>query len=162
MQSEEKYTLCVAALRDFVHAAGFSDVVLGLSGGMDSSLAALMCVDAFGVDHVHGALLPGPYSSESSVADALALAASLGMATHTISIEEPFAAFADALAGACGGELTGLAAENTQARCRMVCLMALSNTHGWLLINTSNKSEAMMGYSTLYGDTAGAFAPLGG
>ncbi|MEG0217658.1 MAG: NAD(+) synthase [Raoultibacter sp.] len=162
MQSEEKYTLCVAALRDFVHAAGFSDVVLGLSGGMDSSLAALMCVDAFGADHTHGALLPGPYSSESSVADALALAATLGMTTHTISIEEPFAAFAGALAGACGGELTGLAAENTQARCRMVCLMALSNTHGWLLINTSNKSEAMMGYSTLYGDTAGAFAPLGG
>ncbi|MEG0070807.1 MAG: NAD(+) synthase [Raoultibacter sp.] len=162
MQPEEKYLLSVDALREFVCAAGFSDVVIGLSGGMDSSLVAVMCVDAFGADHVHGVLLPGPYSSESSLTDALDLASVLGVATQTISITQPFRAFAGVLSAACEGSLAGLAAENTQARCRMVCLMALSNTHGWLLINTSNKSEAMMGYSTLYGDTAGAFAPLGG
>ena len=162
MLPEIKYTLCVDALYDFVRAAGFSDVVIGLSGGMDSSLVAVMCVDAFGADHVHGVLLPGPYSSESSVTDALDLATALGVATQTISITQPFDAFAHVLAKGCAGALSGLAAENTQARCRMVCLMALSNTHGWMLVNTSNKSEAMMGYSTLYGDTAGAFAPLGG
>ncbi|MEG2006269.1 MAG: NAD(+) synthase [Raoultibacter sp.] len=162
MLPEVKYTLCVESLHDFVCAAGFFDVVIGLSGGMDSSLVAVMCVDAFGADHVHGVLLPGPYSSESSVTDALDLAAALGIATQTISITQPFDAFAHVLAKGCAGVLDGLAAENTQARCRMVCLMALSNTHGWMLVNTSNKSEAMMGYSTLYGDTAGAFAPLGG
>ncbi|MEG2864260.1 MAG: NAD(+) synthase [Eggerthellaceae bacterium] len=162
METEEKYTLCVDALQGFLFSTGFSDVVIGLSGGMDSSLVAVMCVDAFGADHVHGALLPGPYSSEESLVDALELADALGIATQTISITAPFDAFACALAEACGGSLEGLAAENTQARCRMVCLMALSNTHGWMLINTSNKSEAMMGYSTLYGDTAGAFAPIGG
>lgn len=121
-----------------------------------------MCVDAFGADRVHGVLLPGPYSSGHSVSDAQELAGNLGIETQIISIIEPFEAFERVLAQACGGGLAGLAAENTQARCRMVCLMALSNAHGWMLVNTGNKSEAMMGYSTLYGDTAGAFAPMGG
>ena len=94
--------------------------------------------------------------------DAEALALALGISNITVPICEPFEAFEAVLARACGGALTGLAAENTQARCRMVCLMALSNAHGWLMLNTGNKSEAAMGYSTLYGDTAGAFAPLGG
>ena len=107
-----------------------------------------MCVDAFGADHVHGVLLPGPYSSGHSCDDALELAQNLGVATETVSICEPFQAFENVLAFACGGELSGLAAENTQARCRMVCLMALSNTYGWMLVNTGNKSEACMGYST--------------
>ena len=162
MEPLEMYDACTAALGDFVRGAGFSDVVIGLSGGMDSSLVAAMAVDALGAASVHGVLLPGPYSSESSIDDAEALAANLGIEARTISICEPFEAFESVLARACGGELSGLAAENTQARCRMVCLMALSNTHGWLMLNTGNKSEACMGYSTLYGDAAGAFAPLGG
>ena len=156
------YDACTAALGDFVRGAGFTDVVIGLSGGMDSSLVAVMAVDALGADSVHGVMLPGPYSSESSLTDARALAANLGIAADTVSICEPFEAFESVLARACGGALSGLAAENTQARCRMVCLMALSNARGWLMLNTGNKSEACMGYSTLYGDTAGAFAPLGG
>lgn len=162
MEPLAMYDACTEALADFVREAGFSDVLIGLSGGMDSSLVAVMAHDALGAEHVHGVMLPGPYSSESSIDDAEALAANLGIAVRTVSICEPFEAFEAVLARACGGALAGLAAENTQARCRMVCLMALSNTYGWLLLNTGNKSEACMGYSTLYGDTAGAFAPLGG
>lgn len=162
MDASRKYAACTDALREYARNAGFTDVLIGLSGGIDSSLVAAMCVDAFGASHVHGVLLPGPYSSEHSVTDAEALARNLGIQTRTISIKAPYEAFADVLADACGGALEGLAAENTQARCRMVCLMALSNAHGWMLVNTGNRSEAMMGYSTLYGDTAGAFAPIGG
>ena len=162
MEPLEMYDACTAALGSFLRDAGFSEVVIGLSGGMDSSLVAVMAADALGAAHVHGVMLPGPYSSESSIDDAEALAANLGIEVRTVSICEPFEAFESVLARACGGALSGLAAENTQARCRMVCLMALSNAHGWLMLNTGNKSEACMGYSTLYGDTAGAFAPLGG
>lgn len=162
MQAGEKYRICERALKEYVDEAGFTDVVIGVSGGIDSAVIAALCVDAFGSDRVHGVLLPGPYSSEHSVTDALELCANLGIESITLPIDEPFRAFENVLGQACGGELAGLAAENTQARCRMVCLMALSNAHGWLLVNTGNKSEAMMGYSTLYGDTAGAFAPFGG
>lgn len=162
MEPREKYAACVEATRAFVQGAGFTDVVIGLSGGMDSSLVAVMAVDALGAGHVHGVLMPGPYSSESSVDDAEALVANLGIDGRTVPICEPFEAFESVLARACGGELAGLAAENTQARCRMTCLMALSNAWGWMMLNTGNKSESYMGYSTLYGDTAGAFAPLGG
>lgn len=162
MRTEDRYRACVDALKGYADNAGFTDVVIGLSGGIDSSLVAVMSVDAFGAEHVHGVMLPGPYSTEHSIDDAQELADALDIEVRTISICEPFEAFEHVLARACGGELTGLPAENTQARCRTVCLMALSNQYGWMLVNTGNKSEAMMGYSTLYGDTAGAFAPLGG
>ncbi len=162
MQPCDMYRICTDELRDFVTGAGFADVVIGLSGGIDSSVVAVMAVDALGAGHVHGVLLPGPYSSEHSIVDAEELARNVRIDVRTVSICEPYEAFERVLARACGGELSGLAAENTQARCRMVCLMALSNAYGWMLVNTGNKSEAMMGYSTLYGDTAGAFAPLGG
>lgn len=162
MQIEDMYNTCVEALKDYAEGAGFTDMVIGLSGGIDSSLVATMCVDAFGAEHVHGVLLPGPYSSDHSLDDAKALSANLGIESQVISICEPFEAFETVLAKPCGGELAGVTAENTQARCRTVILMALSNRYNWMLVNTGNKSEAMMGYSTLYGDTAGAFAPLGG
>lgn len=162
MLAREKYRVCVQSLADFAENAGFTDVVIGLSGGMDSSLVAAMSVDAFGAEHVHGVLLPGPYSSSGSVDDALVLAENLGIETQTVSICEPYEAFEKTMARACGGALSGTASENTQARCRMVVLMGISNAHGWMLVNTGNKSEAQMGYSTLYGDTAGAFAPIGG
>ncbi|MDO4442860.1 MAG: NAD(+) synthase [Slackia sp.] len=161
MDRAEKYRACVEGLAKFARGIGMSDVVIGLSGGIDSSLAACMCVDAFGADHVHGYMLPGPYSSEHSLVDAQELALNLGMRAERISIDKPFSAFVDVLGEHCI-MARGLAAENTQARCRMVVLMALSNAHGWMMVNTGNKSEAMMGYSTLYGDTAGAFAPIGG
>ena len=151
----------VLQLREFVHGIGFTDCVVGLSGGIDSAVTAALAVEALGAEHVHGVLLPGPYSSDHSVEDAEELAANLGIEAVVAPITAPYEAFASVLAEACGGQLGGLAAENTQARCRMVCLMALSNAHGWLLLNTGNKSEAYMGYSTLYGDTAGAVAPLG-
>lgn len=161
MTAQTTYDACVDALREFVGNAGFSDVVIGLSGGMDSTLVACMAVDALGADHVHGVMLPGPYSSQSSIDDAQELADGLGIKAQSVSILRPFEAFESILKKPCGGTFTGLAAENTQARCRMVCLMALSNAHGWMLLNTGNKSEGLMGYATLYGDMAGAFAPIG-
>lgn len=163
MNAASQYEICLSALRDYAQGAGFTDVVIGLSGGIDSSVVATISVDAFGAEHVHGVLMPGPYSTEHSVDDAFDLASRLGIETRTVSIVKPYEAFEDALAEACkGGELAGSASENTQARCRMVVLMAISNSCGWMLVNTGNKSEACMGYSTLYGDTAGAFAPIGG
>ena len=161
MHIGEKYGACVDGLASFAHGVRMSDAVIGLSGGIDSSLVACMCVDVFGADHVHVYMLPGPYSSEHSLVDAQELAFNLGMRAERISIDKPFEAFVDVLGDHCI-MARGPAAENTQARCRMVVLMALSNAHGWMMVNTGNKSEAMMGYSTLYGDTAGAFAPIGG
>ncbi|MBO4365083.1 MAG: NAD(+) synthase, partial [Eggerthellaceae bacterium] len=158
----EKYQVCVDALAEYAGNAGFTDCIIGLSGGMDSALVAVMCAVAFGPEHVHGVLMPGPYSTSHSVDDAQEEADNLGIRTQVISILEPYEAFERVLAKPCGGKLDGLAGENTQARCRMVVLMALSNHYGWMLVNTGNRSEAMMGYSTLYGDTAGAFAPIGG
>lgn len=156
------YKEIVRATKEFVHSAGFEDVVIGLSGGIDSSLVATIAVDALGPSHVHGIMMPGPYSSESSLTDARQLADNLGISTAKVSIEEPYAAFAHVLSPALGGALTGVTSENIQARCRMICIMAMSNSKDWMMLNTGNKSEAAMGYSTLYGDTAGAFAPIGG
>ena len=158
----EMYDACVRALAEFVKDAGFKEVVIGLSGGIDSTLVAVMAVDALGASNVHGVLLPGPFSSADSVEDALELAGNLGISTYTMPIGDAYLAFAEGFEAAVGKPLEGLASENTQARCRMVYIMALSNSEGWMMLNTGNKSEAAMGYSTLYGDTAGAFAPIGG
>lgn len=162
MDSQVKYLVCVADLKSFVEQANATDVVIGLSGGIDSSLVAAMAVDALGPEHVHGVLLPGPFSTEHASADALALAGNLGIDTVTLSITPAYEAFSAELADACGEAFAGTASQNIQARCRMICLMALSNAHGWLLLNTGNKSEASMGYATMYGDMAGAYAPIGG
>lgn len=162
MRASDMYEACADALRAYAEGAGFTDMVVGLSGGIDSSVIATLCVDVFGPDHVHGVMLPGPYSTEHSLDDALDLANNLGIRTNTISICEPFEAFEAVFRRSGCGKLAGTAAENTQARCRTVILMALSNANNWMLVNTGNRSEAMMGYSTLYGDTAGAFAPIGG
>lgn len=160
--STEMYHACVSSLTRFVSDTGFTEVVIGLSGGIDSSLVAVMAVDALGAEKVHGVLLPGPYSSADSVEDALELAENLRINTCTMPIGDAYSAFASGFEAAIGKPLAGLASENTQARCRMVYIMALSNSEGWMMLNTGNKSEAAMGYSTLYGDTAGAFAPIGG
>lgn len=160
--SKAIYEFCVSELKAFVHTAGFSDVVIGLSGGIDSSLVATMAKDAFGSDHVHGILLPGPYSSDHSINDAIDLANNLEISYVTIPISEAYDAFSQTFNDAYNLPLVGLASENTQARCRMIFIMAASNAFGWMMLNTGNKSEAAMGYSTLYGDTAGAFSPIGG
>ena len=162
MNPEQQYTACVAGLKEFVEGIGGRGVVLGLSGGIDSSLVACMCVDAFGAENVHGYMLPGPYSTEHSLVDAQELARNLGIRAERVSIAEAYRVFESQLSNLCPSFDRSTAGENTQARCRMIVLMALANFYGWTMVNTGNKSEAMMGYSTLYGDTAGAYAPIGG
>ena len=150
-------SLCV---RDYVRKSGFSDVIVGLSGGIDSSVVAALAVDALGAEHVLGVLMPGPYSSESSVTDAAELARAFGIETRTVPIAPMYEAACGLYSQALGGEFAGVARENLQARLRGTTLMSLANARGALVLNTGNKSEAGMGYSTLYGDTVGALAPL--
>jgi NAD+ synthase (glutamine-hydrolysing) len=146
---------------DYVRKNGFSDVVVGLSGGIDSAVTAALACDALGSDHVHGVLMPGQFSSENSLTDAREQAALLGMSILEIPIEDAVRAFDTLSVAAIGNSGSALAQQNIQARIRTLILMHLSNTFGWLMLNTGNKSERAMGYSTLYGDTAGAFSPLG-
>ncbi len=147
-------------LRDYVAKNGFEEVVVGLSGGIDSALTAALCVDALGADRVHCISMPSRFSSEGTRSDARRTAESLGCAFREIPIEPAVLAFHDALDAEIAGGLAGLAAENVQARVRGVLLMALSNTYGWLVVSTGNKSELAVGYSTLYGDMVGGFALL--
>jgi NAD+ synthase (glutamine-hydrolysing) len=146
-------------LRDYVSKNGFDDVVVGVSGGIDSAVTAALCADALGPDRVHCISMPSRFSSEGTRADARRLAEGLGCDFHEIAIEGVVDAFHDSVATPTGG-LEGLAAENLQARVRGVLLMALSNTHGWLVVSTGNKSELAVGYSTLYGDMVGGFSLL--
>lgn len=159
--SDVTWAYLMGAVRDYVHKNGFTDVVVGLSGGIDSAVVAALAADALGAAHVHPVLMPGPYSSEGSVRDAEKLADNFKMEAVTLPITGAVTCLHEVLGEACGGAVEGLAAENLQARVRTVYLMTLSNAHGWMLLNTGNKSEAAMGFSTLYGDTAGAYAPLG-
>ena len=145
---------------DYVTKNHFTDVVIGLSGGIDSSVVAALAVDALGAGHVTGVLMPSRYSSDHSVSDAEELAANLGIRTLTVPIESVHASFLDLLAEPFAGSEPGLAGENLQARIRGTILMTLSNKFNWLVLTTGNKSEMATGYSTLYGDMAGGFAPL--
>ena len=154
----QRWGALVLATRDYVRKSGFSDVALGLSGGIDSSLTAAAAADALGPEHVHGVLMPSRYSSPHSVTDAEKVAANLGIDARTVPIEAAHRAFEDMLGGPDrAGSLTD---QNLQSRIRGMVLMALANENGWLVLTTGNKSEAAVGYSTLYGDTAGAFAVL--
>lgn len=155
----EVYRALVVGLRDYVAKNGFASVVLGISGGIDSALAATIAVDALGPDRVHGVLMPSAYSSGHSVTDAEELAERQGFAARTVPIAPVVEAFEQATADA-DAALTGVAAENLQARVRGTLLMALSNQEGHLVLAAGNKSEAATGYSTLYGDSAGGFAPI--
>lgn len=158
----ERWQALQLGTRDFVKKNGFSDVCIGLSGGIDSALTAAIASDALGADHVHGVLLPSRYSSEHSVADAKALAANLGISTQTLPIEPAHQALIEILENdsGCSGQLGDLTDQNLQARIRGLLLMALANEYGWLVLATGNKSELAVGYSTLYGDTVGAFAVI--
>jgi len=157
---DEQYEALVLATRDYVHKNGFTDVGIGLSGGIDSSLVAVIAADALGADHVHGVLMPSRYSSDHSLADAEALCQNLGIDHRVIPVEPGHQAFLDMLAPSFDGMSPDLAEENVQSRIRGTLLMALSNKFGWLILTTGNKSESAVGYSTLYGDTAGAYAVI--
>ena len=144
----------VLGVRDYVQKNGFKSVVLGLSGGIDSSVCASIAVDAIGAENVFGVSLPSKYSSDHSLSDAATLAENTGLMYSTEAIEPYVEQFVSKLA------LQGLAAENLQARVRALILMAKSNTDGHLLLSTGNKTELAVGYSTIYGDAAGGYAPI--
>ena len=156
----EVHEALVLGTRDYVRKNGFTDVVIGLSGGVDSSLVAAIAVDALGAGHVHGVLMPSRYSSAGSVSDAEALVANLGIEARTIGIEPIHAAVLGQLAPSLEGREEDLTEENVQARVRGLLLMALSNKFGWMVLATGNKSEMAAGFSTLYGDLAGGFAVI--
>jgi NAD+ synthase (glutamine-hydrolysing) len=145
-------------LRDYVEKNSFADVVLGVSGGIDSAVTAALAAEALGRERVHCVSMPSRYSSEGTRTDARRLAESLGCDFREISIEPMFVAYTDALREQFSGRPTDLTEENLQARIRGTLLMALSNKFGWLVVATGNKSELSVGYSTLYGDLAGGFA----
>jgi NAD+ synthase (glutamine-hydrolysing) len=147
-------------LRDYVEKNGFGDVVVGISGGIDSALTAALCVEALGADRVHAVSMPSRYSSGETQDDARLVSERLGIDFREIAIEPVVGAFDAALAPSFAGRAADLAEENLQARIRGTLLMALSNKLGWLVISTGNKSEMAVGYATLYGDMAGGFALL--
>ena len=149
------YRAMMVALRDYVERNGFPGVILGLSGGIDSALSAAIAVDALGASKVWGVMLPSKYTSDESLEDASECARLLGCRHDVISIVPGVDALDEMLP-----QLTGLAAENVQARLRMVTLMALSNAGGQMLLTTGNKSEMSVGYATLYGDMAGGYSVL--
>ena len=157
---EEVYEALVLGTGDYARKNGFTDAVIGLSGGVDSSLVAAVAVDALGPDHVHGVCMPSRFSSEGSLSDAKLLADALGIEARTIAIEPAHAAFIEMLGPSFAGVEEDLTEENIQARVRGTTLMALSNKFGWLVLATGNKSEMAAGFSTLYGDLAGGFAVI--
>ncbi|MEM7095196.1 MAG: NAD+ synthase [Actinomycetota bacterium] len=157
---EELWGALVLATRDYVHNNGFTDICFGLSGGIDSTLVAVVAAEALGPEHVHAVLMPSRYSSDHSVSDAEKLSINLGIDHRTIAIEPGHSAFLDMLAPSFAGLEANVTEENLQSRVRGVLLMALANKFGWLVLTTGNKSETAVGYSTLYGDTAGAYAVI--
>jgi NAD+ synthase (glutamine-hydrolysing) len=159
-EEAEIYAALMLGLRDYVEKNGFSHVVLGLSGGIDSALVACLAADALGAGRVSAAIMPSPYSSSATQNDARALANALGVRTHELEIEPVMDAYIEALRSELAGREADLTEENLQARIRGNLLMALSNKFGWLVLTTGNKSEMSVGYTTLYGDLAGGFAVI--
>ena len=151
---EEIWNAIVVGLRDYVGKNGFKSVLVGLSGGIDSAVVAALAIDALGPEFVYGVAMPSKYSSEHSIADAQAMASATGLGFRVIEIQKMVDTFKGQV------ELTGLAEENLQARVRGTTLMGLSNQYGHLVLATGNKSELACGYSTLYGDAVGGYAPI--
>ena len=156
----EMYAALVRGTRDYVLDNRFTDVVIGLSGGIDSTLVACVAVDALGAEHVHGVSMPSRYSSDGSKDDAYALAEALGIDCRTIPIEPAFQAYLDMLGPSFEGRPADLTEENLQSRVRGQILMALSNKFGWMVLTTGNKSEMAVGYFTIYGDSVGGYAVI--
>jgi len=156
----EVYSALVLGTRDYVRKNGFQKVLIGLSGGIDSSFTAMVAVDALGKENVVGVTMPSRFSSEESISDSKWLASNLGIPCWVIPIEDPFVGFLEALKEPFKGTQPNVAEENVQARVRGDILMALSNKFGWLVLTTGNKSEMATGYCTLYGDMAGGFAVI--
>ena len=158
--SEEKeiYSALVLGTRDYVKKNGFQKVVLGISGGIDSSLVASIAVDALGPDNVIGVFMPSRYTSDESKKDAEELATNLKIKLHTVPIDHIFGVYLKEMRSFFAGKKANIAEENIQARIRGNLLMAFSNKLGWLVLTTGNKSEMSVGYCTLYGDMAGGFA----
>lgn len=157
---EDTYKALVVGLRDYINKNGFKKVVIGLSGGIDSSLTACIAVDALGKENVKGVLMPSQYTSKESIEDALELAKNLDIETFTIPIKNIFDKYLEEFQEIFRGLKPDTTEENLQARIRGNILMALSNKFGWIVIATGNKSEMSVGYSTLYGDMVGGFAVL--
>ena len=157
--SEIWKALCLAT-SDYLRKNNFTDVVIGLSGGIDSAIVATIAADALGPEHVHTVALPSRFSSRNSIEDAASLAANLGCDHRVIPIEQTHEAFLRTLSESFSGISEDTTEENLQSRIRGTLLMALSNKFSWLVLTTGNKSELAVGYSTLYGDTAGAFAVI--
>ena len=157
---EQVFGALVLGTRDYVRKNGFTDVVIGLSGGIDSALVAAIAVEALGSQHVHGVSMPSRYSSEGSRTDAAVLASNLGVDMQTISIEPAFSAYLEMTAESFAGKAPDLTEENLQSRVRGTTLMALSNKFGWMVLTTGNKSELAVGYFTLYGDSVGGYAVI--
>jgi NAD+ synthase (glutamine-hydrolysing) len=157
---EEVYQALVLGTRDYVRKNGFERVVIGLSGGIDSSLVACIAADALGPENVVGVSMPSRYTADMSNDDAAALAENLGLRYMRIPIESVYKAYLDVLSESFSGTEPGVAEENIQARIRGNYLMALSNKFGWMVLTTGNKSEMSVGYATLYGDMAGGYAVI--
>jgi NAD+ synthase (glutamine-hydrolysing) len=151
----------VTGIRDYFTKNKFSSCIVGLSGGIDSALCLCLAVEALGAENARALLMPSRYSSEHSVTDAVALVKKLNVTYDIINIEKPFRAFEEDLAPLFSGKEKDITEENLQARIRAVLLMAVSNKFGCILLNTSNKSEAAVGYGTLYGDMAGGISVIG-
>jgi len=156
----EIYEVLVTGLRDYVRKNGFSEVVFGLSGGIDSAMVLALSVDALGADKVHTVMMPSRYTSQTSLELAQDQAVGLEVDHRCISIEPAYEALMECLAPSFEGREADLAEENLQARARGNIVMALSNKFGWLPLSTSNKSEAAVGYTTIYGDMCGGFSPI--
>ena len=157
---EEIYRALVMGTRDYLHKTGFSKAIIGLSGGIDSALTAVVAADALGPENVLGITMPSRYSSGGSVNDSADLARNLGIEFWEVPIEPAHTAFSDMLQDRFAGTEPNVAEENVQARIRGNVLMTVSNKFGWIVLTTGNKSEMAMGYATLYGDMAGGFAVL--
>jgi NAD+ synthase len=159
-KEEADYRACMIGFRDYVNKNGFKNVVLGLSGGIDSAICAAIAVDALGEDRVRAVMLPYRYTSADSLTDAAACAKALGCRYDTVPIEEPVQGFLSALTDLFEGTEEGITEENLQSRARGMILMAISNKFGSMVVTTGNKSEMSVGYCTLYGDMNGGFNPI--
>lgn len=158
-EAEQTAAICLG-LGDYMRKNGFTDVVLGISGGIDSALCAALAVRTLGSEHVHGIYMPSRFSTDVSEEEGAKLCRSLGIDLQLLPIEGPRAAFTELLAPAFAGRAFDITEENIQARIRAILVMAMSNKFGWLAICTGNKAEEAVGYSTLYGDGAGGISPI--